>query len=126
MDTSITTNLEWLATLNINKSSKNVRKTSIICTIGTLFLDITVSIYIYISTYSFFFDKFLFLFYCDIGPKTNSIDMITSLRETGMNIVRMNFSHGSYDVSILACLHGFEPFNSLIGPSLYYINVLVP
>ncbi|RGB33411.1 pyruvate kinase [Rhizophagus diaphanus] len=64
MDTLITTNLEWLATLSIDRSVKNVRKTSIICT---------------------------------IGPKTNSIDMITSLRETGMNIVRMNFSHGSYD-----------------------------
>lgn len=125
MDSQITTNLEWLATLSIDRSVKNVRKTSIICTIGTLFLDITV------FTYSFFFFfcvvyKFPFLFFCDIGPKTNSIDMITSLRETGMNIVRMNFSHGSYDVSILACLHGFEPFNSLISPSLYYIHVLVP
>ncbi|KAF9080675.1 hypothetical protein BGX23_001809 [Mortierella sp. AD031] len=26
---------------------------------------------------------------CTIGPKTNSVEMITKLRETGMNIVRM-------------------------------------
>ncbi|CAG8649232.1 9770_t:CDS:2, partial [Acaulospora colombiana] len=30
-------------------------------------------------------------------PKTNNVEMITKLREAGMNIVRMNFSHGSYD-----------------------------
>ncbi|KAG0005870.1 Pyruvate kinase [Entomortierella chlamydospora] len=34
---------------------------------------------------------------CTIGPKTNSVEMITALREAGMNIVRMNFSHGSYE-----------------------------
>lgn len=32
-----------------------------------------------------------------IGPKTNSVEMITALRKAGLNIVRMNFSHGSYD-----------------------------
>ncbi|KAG8838053.1 Pyruvate kinase [Serendipita sp. 400] len=32
-----------------------------------------------------------------IGPKTNSPDMLQKLREAGMNIVRMNFSHGSYE-----------------------------
>ncbi|KAL0138193.1 pyruvate kinase [Mucor lusitanicus] len=32
-----------------------------------------------------------------IGPNTNSIEMITQLRNAGLNIVRMNFSHGSYE-----------------------------
>ncbi|CAH7690619.1 pyruvate kinase [Phakopsora pachyrhizi] len=32
-----------------------------------------------------------------IGPKTNSPEMINNLRREGLNIVRMNFSHGSYE-----------------------------
>ncbi|KAK4139698.1 pyruvate kinase [Dichotomopilus funicola] len=35
---------------------------------------------------------------CTIGPKTNSVEAINKLREAGLNVVRMNFSHGSYDV----------------------------
>ena len=34
---------------------------------------------------------------CTIGPKTKSPEMITNLRKCGLNIVRMNFSHGSYE-----------------------------
>lgn len=34
---------------------------------------------------------------CTIGPKTNSVEMINKLRKCGLNIVRMNFSHGSYE-----------------------------
>ncbi|KAL2755663.1 hypothetical protein ACRALDRAFT_1064305 [Sodiomyces alcalophilus JCM 7366] len=34
---------------------------------------------------------------CTIGPKTNSVEAINSLRRAGLNVVRMNFSHGSYD-----------------------------
>src|SRR5271169_6161948 len=33
-----------------------------------------------------------------LGPKTNSPEMIAKLRKAGMNIVRMNFSHGSHEV----------------------------
>ena len=32
-----------------------------------------------------------------IGPKTNSVEMITALRKAGLNIVRMNFSHGDHN-----------------------------
>ena len=31
-----------------------------------------------------------------IGPATNSVEAITELRKAGLNIIRMNFSHGSY------------------------------
>ncbi|KAF9921892.1 Pyruvate kinase [Linnemannia zychae] len=34
---------------------------------------------------------------CTIGPKTNSVEMMSKLRDAGMNVVRMNFSHGSYE-----------------------------
>lgn len=34
---------------------------------------------------------------CTIGPKTNSVEAINNLRNAGLNIVRMNFSHGSYE-----------------------------
>ncbi|CAG8473101.1 1948_t:CDS:10 [Ambispora gerdemannii] len=61
---NIKTNLEWISSLSLDHPVKNIRKTSIICT---------------------------------IGPKTNSVEMITALRNAGMNIVRLNFSHGSYE-----------------------------
>ncbi|KAI9702261.1 MAG: Pyruvate kinase [Bogoriella megaspora] len=32
-----------------------------------------------------------------IGPKTNSAEKINMLRKAGLNVVRMNFSHGAYD-----------------------------
>ena len=32
-----------------------------------------------------------------IGPKTNSAEKINMLRTAGLNVVRMNFSHGSYE-----------------------------
>lgn len=34
---------------------------------------------------------------CTIGPKTNSVEAINELRRAGLNVVRMNFSHGGYD-----------------------------
>ncbi|RFU77010.1 pyruvate kinase [Trichoderma arundinaceum] len=34
---------------------------------------------------------------CTIGPRTNSVEAINKLRDAGLNVARMNFSHGSYE-----------------------------
>eukprot|EP00123_Amoebidium_parasiticum_P000982 comp11946_c0_seq1/m.6617 comp11946_c0_seq1/g.6617 ORF comp11946_c0_seq1/g.6617 comp11946_c0_seq1/m.6617 type:complete len:530 (-) comp11946_c0_seq1:526-2115(-) len=34
---------------------------------------------------------------CTIGPKTGTVEILTKLRQAGMNVMRLNFSHGSYD-----------------------------
>src|SRR5699024_1806049 len=33
---------------------------------------------------------------CTIGPKTESKEMLTKLLNAGMNVMRLNFSHGDY------------------------------
>ncbi|KAK6829687.1 Pyruvate kinase [Apiospora arundinis] len=62
---SVGSKIEWLASIDTaHQPEKNLRRTSIICT---------------------------------IGPKTNSPEAINKLRTAGLNVVRMNFSHGSYE-----------------------------
>lgn len=34
---------------------------------------------------------------CTIGPKTKDVEMINKLLDTGMSVVRLNFSHGTYE-----------------------------
>ena len=34
---------------------------------------------------------------CTIGPKSESEEMLTKLVESGMNVMRLNFSHGDYE-----------------------------
>lgn len=34
---------------------------------------------------------------CTIGPKSNNVETLLALRRSGMNMIRLNFSHGDYD-----------------------------
>ncbi|NES63478.1 pyruvate kinase, partial [Vibrio parahaemolyticus] len=34
---------------------------------------------------------------CTIGPKTESVEKLTELVNAGMNVMRLNFSHGDYE-----------------------------
>ncbi|WP_256702088.1 pyruvate kinase, partial [Aeromonas sp. RU39B] len=34
---------------------------------------------------------------CTIGPKTESKEMLSKLLDAGMNVMRLNFSHGDYE-----------------------------
>ena len=34
---------------------------------------------------------------CTIGPATNDDDVLRNMMLAGMNVARLNFSHGSYD-----------------------------
>ena len=34
---------------------------------------------------------------CTLGPSSDNYDTILKMAEAGMNIVRLNFSHGTYD-----------------------------
>jgi len=34
---------------------------------------------------------------CTIGPRTNNVELLSSLMEKGMDVVRMNFSHGTHE-----------------------------
>lgn len=36
---------------------------------------------------------------CTIGPQTNDKEALKKLMNAGMNVARMNFSHGCHDVS---------------------------
>ena len=37
-----------------------------------------------------------------VGPATQEVDVLERMMQAGMSVVRMNFSHGSYEVSIPA------------------------
>lgn len=52
---------------------------------------------------------------CTIGPKTNSPEKINMLRKAGLNVVRMNFSHGSYDYHQSVVDNAREAEKTMVG-----------
>ena len=34
---------------------------------------------------------------CTVGPASEDVQMLSSLMDAGMNVARLNMSHGSYD-----------------------------
>ncbi|KAI9168199.1 Pyruvate kinase [Blastocladiella emersonii ATCC 22665] len=50
-----------------------------------------------------------------IGPNTNSVEMMCKLRKAGMNIVRLNFSHGSHEYHASVIKNARDSFESLPG-----------
>ncbi|MCJ1356270.1 MAG: Pyruvate kinase [Icmadophila ericetorum] len=55
---------------------------------------------------------------CTIGPKTNSVEKINMLRKAGLNVVRMNFSHGSYEYHQSVIDHAKEAERTQAGRPL--------
>jgi len=35
-----------------------------------------------------------------VGPATQEVDVLEKMMQAGMSVVRMNFSHGSYEVNL--------------------------
>ncbi|KAJ3369019.1 Pyruvate kinase [Allomyces arbusculus] len=52
---------------------------------------------------------------CTIGPGVNSVEAMCKLRKAGMNIVRLNFSHGSYEYHASVIQNARESFKTLPG-----------
>jgi pyruvate kinase len=67
---AINSRLEWFAQLNPSKAPKTTEETRFHRKTGII---------------------------ATIGPKTNTVQKLAELRKAGVNIVRMNFSHGEYE-----------------------------
>ena len=69
---------------------------------------------------------------CSIGPATESEEVLTKLAKEGMNVVRLNFSHGNYeeykerkelvelDQEIDVQLYHLERLSALLNSPTYY------
>lgn len=56
---------------------------------------------------------------CTIGPVTESYDMLEQLAKAGMNVVRLNMSHGDHEATQRSSRPSAPSTKRSIIPSLY-------
>jgi len=63
---------------------------------------------------------------CTIGPAVNSLDKITQLIEVGMNVARLNFSHGTHEEHLKVINHIKEARKALKKPVAIILDTKGP
>lgn len=63
---------------------------------------------------------------CTIGPATNSLDKIKELIEAGMNVARLNFSHGTHEEHLTTIRHLKEARRLLNRPLAIMLDTKGP
>lgn len=77
--------LEHMCCLDINSRASFVRQSGIICTIGMGLNKLLKC------------PGVLYNFLSSAGPASRDVEMLESMMEHGMNVARLNFSHGTHE-----------------------------
>jgi hypothetical protein len=63
---------------------------------------------------------------CTLGPKSQDPEVLLKLLEAGMNVARLNFSHGSYEVNFFVLRKFFKKcWNSIMHKVLKILEMLL-
>lgn len=103
--------IEHMCLLNIDSEPAVSRNTGIVCTIGETFPN-TITNAAHVLSYN----KSYIWFTCQFvhaGPASRSVEKLKEMIKSGMNIARMNFSHGTHEVGIHLHLP-FEPVRTFM------------